>query len=63
MSTRSEGAPRPLPQRPNLRHLKDQAKDLLKAGGADSLADAQSKIARLYGFEELAKIEGARGFT
>ena len=41
---------RPLPDRPNLRHLKDQAKDLLKAGQAKSLADAQLQIARLYGF-------------
>ena len=48
MSTESNGAPQPLPDRPNLRHLKDQAKDLLKAGGAASLADAQFQIARLY---------------
>src|SRR5260370_3255960 len=33
-----------------LRHLKDQAKDLLKAGDAGSLTAAQFKIARLYGF-------------
>jgi hypothetical protein len=32
MPTHSEDVPRPLPERPNLRHLKDQAKDLLKAG-------------------------------
>src|SRR5258708_7699251 len=32
-----------------LRHLKDQAKDLLKAGDAGSLTAAQFKIARLYG--------------
>jgi ankyrin repeat protein len=57
MSTRSEDAPRPLPERPNLRHLKDQAKDLLKAGGADSLADAQFKIARLYGFRSWPKLK------
>ena len=50
MSTNSQEAPRPLPDRPNLRHLKNQAKDLLKAGKADSLTDAQFKIARLYGF-------------
>jgi len=50
MSTDSSDLTRPLPDRPNLRHLKDQAKDLLKAGGASSLADAQFKIARLYGF-------------
>ena len=38
--------PRPLPDRPNLRHLKDQAKDLVKAGAAASITDAQFKIAR-----------------
>src|SRR5580692_3861603 len=57
MSTHSEDAPRPLPQRPNLRYLKDQAKDLLKAGGAHSLADAQFTIARLYGFASWPKLK------
>jgi ankyrin repeat protein len=57
MSTRSEDVPRPLPDRPNLRHLKDQAKDLLKAGGADSLTDAQFKIALLYGFASWPKLK------
>jgi ankyrin repeat protein len=57
MSTHSEDAPRPLPDRPNLRHLKDQAKDLLKAGGADSLTDAQFKIAHLYGFRSWPKLK------
>ncbi len=50
MSADSDAAPRPLPDRPNLRHLKDQAKHLLKTGAAVSLADAQFQIARLYGF-------------
>ena len=50
MSTDTPQAPHPLPERPNLRHLKDQAKDLLKAGNAKSLADAFFKIARFYGF-------------
>jgi len=49
--------PRPLPDRPNLRHLKDQAKDLLQAGGAASLADAQFQIARLYGFASWPKLK------
>ena len=53
----SEDAPRTLPERPNLRHLKDQAKDLLKAGGAESLTDAQFKIARLYGFASWPKLK------
>jgi ankyrin repeat protein len=42
--------PRALPDRPNLRHLKDQAWDLLKAGKVDTLIEAQFHIARLYGF-------------
>jgi len=57
MTTHSEDAPRPLPERPNLRHLKDQAKDLLNAGEAESLADAQFKIARLYGFASWPKLK------
>jgi ankyrin repeat protein len=57
MPTHSEDAPRPLPERRNLRHLKDQAKDLLKAGEAESLTDAQFKIARLYGFASWPKLK------
>lgn len=57
MSTDPNRAPRPLPGRPNLRHLKDQAKDLLKAGAAASLADAQFQIARLYGFASWPKLK------
>ena len=57
MPTHSEDALRPLPDRPNLRHLKDQARDLLKAGEADSLTDAQFKIARLYGFASWPKLK------
>jgi ankyrin repeat protein len=49
--------PRPLPDRPNLRHLKDEAKDLLKAGDAESLTDAQFQIARLYGFASWPKLK------
>ncbi|HTA24264.1 MAG TPA: ankyrin repeat domain-containing protein [Terriglobales bacterium] len=57
MSTNSPEVPRPLPDRPNLRHLKDQAKDLLEAGGAESLTDAQFKVARLYGFASWPKLK------
>ncbi|MCU1242280.1 MAG: Ankyrin 3 [Candidatus Acidoferrum typicum] len=57
MPTNPQEAPRPLPERPNLRHLKDQAKDLLKSGGADSLTDAQFKIARVYGFASWSKLK------
>jgi hypothetical protein len=57
LPTHAEDATRPLPDRPNLRHLKDQAKDLLKAGDADSLTGAQFKIARLYGFTSWPKLK------
>jgi ankyrin repeat protein len=57
MPTEPNVAPQPLPDRPNLRHLKDQAKDLSKAGGAASLADAQFQIARLYGFASWPKLK------
>ena len=39
MPTDSQDTPRSLPEQPNLRHLKAQAKDLLKAGEATSLTD------------------------
>ncbi|HEV8407925.1 MAG TPA: hypothetical protein VGQ34_08300, partial [Sphingomicrobium sp.] len=57
MSTDPYGAPRPLPDRPDLRHLKAQAKDLFKAGTATSIADAQFQIARLYGFANWPKLK------
>ena len=57
MSTDSQPGKRPLPDRPNLRHLKDQAKDLFKTGEATSITDAQCKIARLYGFESWPKLK------
>src|SRR5438876_6473912 len=57
MSTGPQASPRPLPDRPNLRHLKDQAKDLLKTGAAATIAHAQFKVARLYGFASWAKLK------
>src|SRR5687767_3463349 len=57
MSTDPNETPHPLPDRPDLRHLKDQAKDLVKAGTAKSIADAQFKIARLYGFPSWPKLK------
>ncbi|HEY6967719.1 MAG TPA: ankyrin repeat domain-containing protein [Candidatus Angelobacter sp.] len=57
MPTNSPEVPRPLPDRPNLRHLKDQARDLLKAGEARSLTEAQFKIARQYGFASWPKLK------
>jgi ankyrin repeat protein len=57
MSTEPPAAPHPLPDRPNLRHLKDQAQDLVKAGTAKSVTDAQFKIARLYGCPSWPKLK------
>ena len=57
MSTDPQAAPGRLPERPNLRHLKDRAKDLVKSGAAPSVADAQFKIARLYGFASWPKLK------
>jgi ankyrin repeat protein len=57
MSTDPERAKRSLPERPNLRHLKDEAKDLLKAGGAESLTDAQFNLAHEYGFASWPKLK------
>lgn len=57
MSSESKETPRSLPEQPSLRHLKEQAKDLLKAGGAASLADAQFKIAGAYGFASWPKLK------
>lgn len=57
MPTESTDASRLLPTRPNLRHLKDQARDLLRAGEAESLADAQFQIARRYGFASWPKLK------
>jgi ankyrin repeat protein len=57
MSTEPERASRSLPDRPDLRHLKNQAKDLLKAGDAGSLSDAQLKVARQYGFPSWPKLK------
>src|SRR5687768_18520544 len=56
MSTPERGS-RALPPRPDLRHLKDQAKDLLEAGAAESLTNAQFRIARAYGFESWPKLK------
>lgn len=57
MPTQPPGAAQSLPAHPNLRHLKDQAKDLLKAGKAKSIADAQFTIARQYGFASWPKLK------
>ena len=46
-----------LPAEPNLRHLKDQAKDLLKSGGSPSLGAALFEIAKLYGFSSWPRLK------
>lgn len=46
-----------LPDRPNLRHLRDQAKDLVRSGAAPTLAEAQFQIARQYGFPSWPKLK------
>jgi len=46
-----------LPERPNLRHLRDQAKDLVRTGAAPTLAEAQFQIARQYGFPSWPKLK------
>jgi hypothetical protein len=51
------GASQSLPDRPNLQHLKNQARDLLRAGSAASLADAQFQVARMYGFASWPKLK------
>lgn len=48
---------RSLPDRPELRHLKDQAKELLRAGGAPTLAHAQLQIARQYGYQSWPRLK------
>jgi len=57
MPTGSSESPRSLPEHPNLRHLKDQAKALLKAGQAASLTEAQLKIARVYGYPSWRRLK------
>jgi Ankyrin repeats (many copies) len=53
----SNGSVHQLPDRPNLRHLKDQAKVLVKAGEAASLSEAHFTIARKYGFQNWPKLK------
>src|SRR5688572_15923137 len=57
MSVDPPEVPRPLPDRPNLRHLKDQARDLLEAGTVSSIAAGLFAIARQYGFASWPKLK------
>ena len=50
-------SPQPLPERPDLRHLKDEARDLHRSGETPTLAAAQLRIARLYGFPSWPKLK------
>lgn len=52
-----ESAARTLPPNPDLRHLKDQARDLLKTGAALTLSEAQFKTALDYGFASWPKLK------
>lgn len=56
-TTDSVAAVRALPSNPDLRHLKDQARDLLKAGHAQTLSEAQFKLARTYGYVSWPKLK------
>jgi ankyrin repeat protein len=46
-----------LPPKPDLRHLKNQAKDLLRNGAAGTLAGALFEIARRYGFSSWPRLK------
>jgi hypothetical protein len=48
---------RSLPEKPNLEHLKKQAKELLRSMPGYKLADAQHALAREYGFPAWAKLK------
>jgi hypothetical protein len=49
--------PRSLPPRPNLRHLRDEAKRRRKAGEFPSLALAQLALAREHGFRSWPRLK------
>ncbi len=46
-----------LPAKPDLTHLKSQARELHKNGKAPSLSSAQYQIAKLYGFGSWPKLK------
>src|SRR5258708_23451518 len=57
MSIDPSETPRHLPEQPNLRDLKEQAKDLVRSGAVASITDAQFQIARRYGFLSWPKLK------
>ena len=56
MPNDSSPAPLPLPENPDLRHLKDQAKEMVRSGEAPSHTDALFRLARAYGFASWPKL-------
>ncbi|MDE2729562.1 MAG: ankyrin repeat domain-containing protein [Gemmatimonadota bacterium] len=46
-----------LPDQPDLRHLRDQAKDLVRAGSCPTLSDALFHVARRHGFPSWPKLK------
>ena len=48
-----------LPDRPNLRYLRDQARNMVRKGVCASLSSAQFAIARRYGYSSWPKLEAA----
>lgn len=63
MPAQPGGTVRSLPEHPNLRHLRDQSKDLVKSGKASSLGEAQLRIARSYGFSSWPKLKAHVEYT
>ena len=57
MSTDPQAAPRRLPDRPSLRHLKDQAKDLFKTGGLHRSPTRSSRLRVSMGFASWPKLK------
>ncbi len=57
MSTDSPRPSRTLPEKPDLRHLKDQARDLVRSGAVESISGAQLRLAREYGFASWPKLK------
>jgi ankyrin repeat protein len=57
MSQEDLPATRPLPAKPDLRHLKNQAKEILESGKAASLAAGLFEVARMYGFASWPKLK------
>jgi hypothetical protein len=52
----SSSTPRPLPDRPDIRHLKDQAAEMVRSGAAPSHTEALFRLAGLYGFASWPKL-------